>query len=162
MFRETAIDQPESGNACKPPTGTEVRAMKAAQELFLSSSFKLQVTPKVFFVFVFPVSSLLRYHRSMPSYQTFDQRIHGSHHWRGSSFLFTRIFHLSRLSNRCTLWRRRVLLHKVRSYPTTQGRRKAPIGMERSHLRKLFLSLIPHLHRLEMLTGRFPLRNLRT
>lgn len=31
--------------------GAEVRAIKAAQELFLSSSFKLQVTLEVFFVF---------------------------------------------------------------------------------------------------------------
>jgi hypothetical protein len=30
-------------NANKPPTGVEVRTIKAAQELFMSNSFKLQV-----------------------------------------------------------------------------------------------------------------------
>lgn len=40
---KTAQGQTESGRARKPPTGVEVRAIKAAQELFLSSSFKLQV-----------------------------------------------------------------------------------------------------------------------
>lgn len=40
----------EVAKARKPPTGAEVRAIKAAQELFLSSSFKLQVLLKGFFV----------------------------------------------------------------------------------------------------------------
>ncbi|KAF8269425.1 Nrap protein-domain-containing protein [Lactarius quietus] len=43
MLCQTAIGQLESAKAHKPPTGVEVRAIKAAQELFLSSSFKLQV-----------------------------------------------------------------------------------------------------------------------
>ncbi|KAH9173856.1 Nrap protein [Lactarius sanguifluus] len=40
---KTAQGHTEGGNARKPPTGAEVRAIKAAQDLFLSSSFKLQV-----------------------------------------------------------------------------------------------------------------------
>ncbi|KAI9438492.1 Nrap protein [Lactarius indigo] len=43
MLCKTAPGQTESGKARKPPTGAEVTAIKAAQELFLSSSFKLQV-----------------------------------------------------------------------------------------------------------------------
>ncbi|KAH9061207.1 Nrap protein [Lactarius vividus] len=40
---KTAQGHTESGKPCKPPTGAEVKAIKAAQDLFLSSSFKLQV-----------------------------------------------------------------------------------------------------------------------
>jgi len=157
---KTAQGQTESGRARKPPTGVEVRAIKAAQELFLSSSFKLQVLLRVFSVS--RVSSLLGYHRLMPSYQTFDQRIHGSHHWKGSSFLFTLIFHLSRRLNHSILWRQRVLSPKAFPCLTTQERRKALVGTEQTHPRKLFWSLTHRPHRLKMPTGRFPLRNHRT
>lgn len=157
---KTAQGQTESGKARKPPTGAEVRAIKAAQELFLSSSFKLQVLLRAFFFS--RVSSLLGYHRLMPSYQTFDQRIHGSHHWKGSFFLFTLIFHLSRPLNHNILWWRRVHLPKVTSCLTTQERRKALVGMEQAHPRKPFLSLTHRPHRLKMPTGRFPSRNHRT
>ena len=78
ILSKAAIGQPECGKARRPPTGAEVTAIKAAQELFLSSSFKLQVHLRV--LFVLRVSSLLGYHRSMLSYQTFDQKIHENHH----------------------------------------------------------------------------------
>ena len=57
MLCKTAQGQTESDKARKPPTGAEVRAIKATQELFLSSSFKLQVLLRFFFVSL--VSSLL-------------------------------------------------------------------------------------------------------
>lgn len=48
MLCKNSTGQPGSGKARKPPTGAEVRAIKAAHELFLSSSFKLQVPLKSF------------------------------------------------------------------------------------------------------------------
>ncbi|KAI0266446.1 pre-rRNA processing protein Utp22 [Gloeopeniophorella convolvens] len=39
----TVPGQPSTGKVHKPPTGDEVRAIKEAQELFMSSSFKLQI-----------------------------------------------------------------------------------------------------------------------
>lgn len=59
----------------KPPTGAEITAIRAAQDLFMSSSFKLQVS---LVCFVSHAASLLRTHRLMLFYQMFGRKIHAN------------------------------------------------------------------------------------
>ncbi len=86
----------------KPPTGAEITAIKEAQDLFMSSSFKFQVT---FFV-RYRVSYCLtfRAHRLMLFCQTFGRKIHANNRSTNSSFLFMQLCRLFRPSNLSILW----------------------------------------------------------
>jgi hypothetical protein len=144
--------------AHKPPTGVEITAIRAAQDLFLSSSFKLQVSRIVLHCESYLL--LLPNSRSMLFYQMFGQKIHANNHWIDSSFLFTRVCRLFPPLNPGILWQLLRLFRKAPSYLMGLGMRIV-VNEIYSHPNKLSQFLTPYQVQPRMPIGKLRLRSRR-